>query len=43
MYAIFWLENPTGRDHFEDLGIGGKIMLEWILRKQGERVWVEFI
>jgi hypothetical protein len=26
-----WLENLKGRDHSEDLGVDGKIMLEWIL------------
>jgi len=26
-----WSENLTGRDHSEDLGIDGKIILEWIL------------
>jgi len=24
---MFWLENLKGRDHLEDLGIDGKIML----------------
>jgi len=23
----FWLEEPKGRDHWEDLGIGGRITL----------------
>jgi hypothetical protein len=27
-------------DHSEDLGMEGSIMLEWILGKQVERVWV---
>jgi hypothetical protein len=29
----FWTENPKGRDYFEDQGIDGKIILEWILEK----------
>jgi hypothetical protein len=27
------VENLKGRDHMEDLGVDGKIILEWILRK----------
>jgi hypothetical protein len=30
---MFWFENPKGRDHFEDLGVDGKIILECILGK----------
>jgi hypothetical protein len=30
---MFWFENQKGRDHLEDLGIDGKIILEWILGK----------
>jgi len=26
MHAVFWLENMEGRDHSEDLGVGGKIL-----------------
>jgi hypothetical protein len=29
------LENLTGRDHSEDLGVDGRIILEWILVKKG--------
>jgi hypothetical protein len=29
----FWLENLTGRDHSEVLGVGGTIVFEWILGK----------
>jgi hypothetical protein len=27
----FWLQNPKGRDHSEDLGVDERIILEWIL------------
>jgi len=29
MDTLFWLENLKGRDHLEDLGVDGKIILEW--------------
>jgi hypothetical protein len=29
----FWLENLKGRGLSEDLGIGGRVVLEWILGK----------
>jgi hypothetical protein len=29
----FQLEYLKGRDHFEDLGLDGKIILEWMLGK----------
>jgi hypothetical protein len=28
-----WSESLKGRDHLEDLGIGGKIIFEWVLGK----------
>jgi hypothetical protein len=33
MHTVFWLENLKGRDHLEDLGVDGDIILEWILGK----------
>jgi hypothetical protein len=33
MHAKFWSENLKGRDHSEDLGVNGKIIVEWILGK----------
>jgi hypothetical protein len=44
--------NPSGRimavgsteakDHLEDLGVAGNIVLKWVLRKQKGRVWTGF-
>jgi hypothetical protein len=41
MHTAFWLGNQKGRDHLEDLGIDGKIILEWILGKEGGKVWMD--
>jgi len=27
------------RDHAEDLGVDGKVISEWILGKQGKKMW----
>jgi hypothetical protein len=35
MHRIFWLKNPKGRDYSEDLGVDGKIILDWVLGKIG--------
>jgi len=43
VHTKFWLEIFKGREHLEDLGIDGKIILEWILDKFGGKVWTEFI
>jgi hypothetical protein len=43
MHIIFLLENLTGRNHVEDLGVDGKIILNWILGKKPGRVWTGFI
>jgi hypothetical protein len=32
-----------GRGHLEDLGIDGKIILEWLLGKWGGKIWPGFI
>jgi len=28
----FWYGNPRERDHLEDVGVDGRIILRWILR-----------
>jgi hypothetical protein len=33
------LQNMKGRDHLEDLGVDGKIILEWFLGKYGMKLW----
>jgi hypothetical protein len=33
MHTNLLSENLTGRDHLEDLGVDGTIILEWILGK----------
>jgi hypothetical protein len=32
-HTKFWSENLKGRDNLEDLGIDGRIILEWIIEK----------
>jgi hypothetical protein len=33
MRKKFWLETQKGREHSDEQGIGGKIILKWILGK----------
>jgi len=42
MHTLFWLEYLKERDNLEDLSVDRK-MLEWLLRKYGERMWTECI
>jgi hypothetical protein len=39
----FQLENLKGGVHLGDPGIHGRVILEWILKNQGVRVWTGFI
>jgi hypothetical protein len=39
MCTKFWSENLKGSDHSEGLIVGGKIILKWILEKEGGKVW----
>jgi hypothetical protein len=33
MFTGFWLGGLKGRDHWEDLGIGGRITFSWTLER----------
>ena len=39
MRTGFWWGNLRERVHLEDLGIGGRVILKWILNKYDWRVW----
>jgi len=43
MRPKLWLENPKGRTTWNYPVVGGSIILEWMLNKQGWKVWTEFI
>jgi len=29
LFTEFWLGGPKGRDHWEEVGVGGRITLRW--------------
>jgi hypothetical protein len=35
VFTGFWLGGPKGRDHWENLGVGGSITLRWTLGIKG--------
>jgi hypothetical protein len=39
MHTKSWSKNLKKRDHWEDLGVDGRITLRWILGKAGGKVW----
>ena len=38
MHTGIWLDNVQERDHMEDLGICGRVVLKWVLKKW-MRLW----
>jgi len=43
VYTGFWWGNLRERDHLEDRGVDGRIMLRWIFRKWDVGVWTGLI
>ena len=39
----FWLGNLRETSNFEDLGLDGRMILNWILKKLGRRAWIGLI
>jgi len=38
-YAGFWYRNLREREHLDDPGVDGKIILRWLFRKWDVWVW----
>jgi len=42
VHSGFWWGNLRERDHSEDLGIGGRIILRWTFKKWGREMdWID--
>jgi hypothetical protein len=39
-YTGFWLENLEGRDHLGNLGLDGRIILNWIINRVEYVYWI---
>jgi hypothetical protein len=40
MHVVYWWESQKERDHWEDQGVGGWIILKWISERYGGMVWI---
>jgi hypothetical protein len=43
VHTGFWWGNLKEREHTEDLGIDGRIMLKRVFKKWGGKTWTELI
>jgi hypothetical protein len=42
VYTWFWWGNLRAKDHLEDSGVGGRIILRWIMREwDGSLEWID--
>ena len=41
-YRVF-VGRPEGRNHLQDLGVDGRIILKWIITKWDVEAWAGFI
>jgi len=39
IYIYLGRKNMKGRDHLEDIGVGWEKISEWILEKEGRKMW----
>jgi hypothetical protein len=41
-HTVFWLENLRERDLMEDIGVDGRKILKWILKKWYGAIWTGY-